>query len=36
MPEKMGEFFDVRLDGYKAHRLTIIDKAAQFYPFTAG
>ena len=34
--EKMGEFFDARLDGYEAHQLTTIDDAAEFYPFTAG
>ena len=36
MLEKMGEFIDARLDGYEAHRLTTIGKAARFYPFTAG
>ena len=36
MLEKMGEFFDRRLDGYEAHQLTCIDSAGIFYPFTAG
>ena len=36
MLEKMGAFFDARLDGYEAHQLTAIDDAAEFYPFTAG
>lgn len=35
MLEKMGAFFDARLEGYEAHQLTTIDEAAQFYPFTA-
>ena len=35
MLEKMGEFFDARLDGYEAHQLNTIDDAAEFYPFTA-
>ncbi len=36
MLEKMGEFFDARLDGYEEHQLTTIDSAREFYPFTAG
>ena len=36
MLEKMGEFFDARLNGYEEHQLTTIDSAAEFYPFTAG
>lgn len=36
MLEKMGEFFDARLEGYEAHQLNTIDDAAEFYPFTAG
>ena len=36
MLEKMGDFFDARLEGYEAHQLTTIDDAAEFYPFTAG
>lgn len=35
MLEKMGEFFDNRLDGYEEHQLTCIDSAQEFYPFTA-
>ena len=35
MLEKMGDFFDARLDGYEAHQLNTIDDAAEFYPFTA-
>ena len=34
--EKMGEFFDARLDGYEEHQLTCIEGAEEFYPFTAG
>lgn len=33
--EKMGTFFDSRLDGYEAHMLTGIESAREFYPFTA-
>ena len=33
--EKMGEFFDRRLDGYEEHQLNTIDHAREFYPFTA-
>ena len=36
MLEKMGEFFDARLDGYEEHQLTCIDSAQEFYPFTAS
>ena len=36
MLEKMGEFFDARLDGYEAHQLDAIESAREFYPFTAG
>lgn len=35
MLEKMGEFFDNRLDGYDEHQLTCIAGAQEFYPFTA-
>ena len=34
--EKMGAFFDKRLQGYEEHQLTTIDSAQAFYPFTAG
>lgn len=33
--EKMGDFFDTRLDGYDAHMLADIEGATAFYPFTA-
>lgn len=36
MLEKMGEFFDARLEGYEEHQLTCIEGAGEFYPFTAG
>ena len=36
MLEKMGEFFDSRLDGYEEHQLNCIESANDFYPFTAG
>ena len=36
MLEKMGDFFDARIEGYEAHQLDTIDDAAEFYPFTAG
>ena len=36
MLEKMGTFFDARLEGYDAHQLTAIEGAELFYPFTAG
>ena len=35
MLEKMGEFFDARLNGYEEHQLTCIESAQEFYPFTA-
>ena len=35
MLEKMGEFFDARIDGYEEHQLMTIEAAAEFYPFTA-
>ena len=35
MLEKMGEFFDKRLDGYDEHMMTNIESADEFYPFTA-
>ena len=36
MLEKMGAFFEARVDGYEEHQLTSIDSAREFYPFTAG
>ena len=36
MLEKMGAFFDARLDGYDAHMLNEIESAREFYPFTAS
>ena len=36
MLEKMGDFFDSRLNGYEEHQLTCIDSAQVFYPFTAS
>ena len=36
MLEKMGAFFDARLDGYDNHMLTDIEGAGEFYPFTAS
>ena len=36
MLEKMGEFFDKRLNGYEEHQLTCIESAQEFYPFTAN
>lgn len=35
MLEKMGAFFEARLDGYDEHMLTCIKSAREFYPFTA-
>ena len=35
MLEKMGDFFEARLDGYDAHMLRDIESANVFYPFTA-
>ncbi len=34
--EKMGAFFDARLQGYEEHQLTTIESARVFYPYTAG
>lgn len=36
MLERMGEFFDNRLDEYDEHQMTCIDSACEFYPFTAS
>ncbi|HIV87226.1 MAG TPA: class I SAM-dependent methyltransferase [Candidatus Pygmaiobacter gallistercoris] len=36
MLERMGEFFDRRLEGYEEHQLTAIAAAEEFYPFTAS
>lgn len=36
MLEKMGTFFDTRLDGYDEHQLTCIVSAREFYPYTAN
>lgn len=33
--EKMGEFFDNRLEGYEEHQLNCIESAKEFYPYTA-
>lgn len=35
MLEKMGEFFDNRLDEYDNHQLTCIESAKEFYQYTA-
>ena len=35
MLEKMGEFFDNRLDEYDNHQLTCIESAREFYQYTA-
>lgn len=35
MLEKMGEFFDKRLDIYDEHQLNCIDSAREFYKYTA-
>lgn len=35
MLEKMGDFFNARLEGYEEHQMTTIDFAQEFYPFTA-
>ena len=35
MLEKMGAFFEARLDGYDQHMMTNIQSAEEFYPFTA-
>ncbi len=34
--EKMGEFFDRRLDGYEDHQFNCIDSAKIFYPYTVS
>lgn len=34
--ERMGEFFNRRLDGYEDHQLRGIDSAEIFYPYTAS
>lgn len=34
--EKMGAFFDRRLDIYEDHQLNCIESAKEFYPFTAS
>ena len=34
--EKMGEFFDKRLDGYDEHMLRDIELSEHFYPYTAS
>ena len=36
MLERMGDFFDARLEDYEAHQLNTIDGAAKFYPYTAS
>ena len=36
MLEKMGTFFETRLNGYEDHQLTSIESAQEFYPFTAS
>ena len=36
MLEKMGEFFDARLEDYEAHQLECIEAAREFYPYTAS
>lgn len=36
MLERMGAFFDHRIDGYDEHQLNCIASAREFYPFTAG
>lgn len=35
MLEKMGEFFDKRLDEYEEHQLNCIESAHEFYEYTA-
>jgi len=35
MLEKMGEFFDKRLEEYEEHQLNCIDSAHEFYTYTA-
>lgn len=34
--EKMGAFFEARLDGYEEHMINNIESAEEFYPFTAA
>ena len=36
MLEKMGDFFDARLDGYEEHQLKMIASAEKFYPFATS
>lgn len=36
MLEKMGEFFDARLNGYEEHQMACIASAREFYAFTAS
>lgn len=36
MLEKIGKFFDNRLNGYEEHQLSCIEGAKEFYPFTAS
>ena len=36
MLEKMGAFFDARLNGYEEHQLNCIEGAKEFYPYTAS
>ena len=33
MLEKMGEFFDARLEGYEEHQIKTIDAAEEFYHY---
>ncbi|MBQ5310447.1 MAG: methyltransferase domain-containing protein [Oscillospiraceae bacterium] len=35
MLEKMGDFFNARLDGYEDHQMNTIESAEEFYPYTA-
>lgn len=35
MLERMGDFFDNRLEGYDEHQLSRIDSAREFIAFTA-
>ena len=35
MLEKMGDFFDARVEGYDDHQLNTIESAHDFYPYTA-
>ncbi|MBP5520585.1 MAG: methyltransferase domain-containing protein [Treponema sp.] len=36
MLEKMGDFFNARLEGYEEHQLNTIESAKELYSFTAG